>query len=195
MAEVQSTFSLKPGDAAPAFALPDPRSEREWSLQALEAGQPFLIAFVCNHCPFVVHLAEALGEFAREVAGQGVATIAISSNDVENYPQDAPEKMVQFARVSGWDFPYLFDEDQAVAKTYGAACTPDFFLFDGQGELFYAGQFDDSRPRGGAAKVTGKDLRAAVNALLAGQKVPSPVYPSSGCNIKWKKGNEPAYFG
>lgn len=153
-----------------------------------------LVFFACNHCPYVVMLAEILGVFGQELQEQGVGVVAISSNDVENYPQDGPEKMAEFARDRGWHFPYLYDETQEVAKAYGAACTPDFFLFDAQDKLYYAGQFDDSRPKNGR-KPDGADLRAAVEGMLSGKEAPQESFPSSGCNIKWKPGNEPAYFG
>lgn len=192
MAEVLSTFSLRPGDSAPSFTLPDPDG-RPHSLQDVRGGAGLLVVFACNHCPFVVHLAEALGDFAREIAADGVATVAISSNDVEKYPADAPDKMKTFATGSRWDFPYLHDATQEVAKAYGAACTPDFFLFDRELRLHYAGQFDASRPKNGSLP-TGDDLRAAVKGMLAGEVPPERPYPSSGCNIKWIPGNEPPYF-
>ena len=150
---------------------------------------------MCNHCPFVVHLAEALSACARDCAGRGVGVVAISSNDVENYPQDGPVEMVEFARENGWDFPYLYDKSQEVAKAYAAACTPDFFLLDGERRLYYAGQFDASRPKKPDVPVTGGDLRTAVDAMLAGGPPIADGVPSSGCNIKWKPGNEPPYFG
>ena len=193
MSEVKSTFRLATGDAAPAFTLPDP-SGAGHSLDDLAGANGTLVVFACNHCPFVVHLASQIGEFAKEIGGKGVATVAISSNDVENYPADSPEKMAEFAQASGWDFPYLYDESQEVAKAYSAACTPDFFLFDRGRKLYYAGQFDNSRPKNDAA-ITGADLRAAVEALLAGEAPTENPFPSSGCNIKWKAGNEPPYFG
>ncbi len=195
MAEVPSTFNLKAGAVAPDFTLAD-GTDTEFSLRELADGkQAVLIAFVCNHCPFVVHLAEEFGQLAREFEGRGIQTIAISANDVEKYPQDGPVKMVEFARESGWNFPYLFDESQEVAKAYSAACTPDFYLFDADLKLAYAGQFDDSRPGGRGGQPLGTDLRAACEAVLNDQAVAEPWYPSSGCNIKWKPGQEPDYFG
>ena len=192
MAETPSTFMLKPGDPAPAFELSDPTGSRHTLSGCLGTGG-LLVAFVCNHCPYVVHLADRLGELAKEWKKAGVATVAISSNDVANYPQDSPDLMAEFATRHGWDFPYLHDETQEVAKAYGAACTPDFFLFGGDGRLFYAGQFDASRPKNGQ-RADGRDLAAAVKALVAGRTAPAAL-PSTGCNIKWKPGNAPPYFG
>ena len=193
MSEVPSTFQLKSGQQAPDFTLPD-AAGKSVSLSELIAGKRGLVmAFVCNHCPFVVHLSKELGEFARQSADQNVGFVAISANDVVNYPADSPEKMVQFAAANDWTFPYLYDESQDVAKAYAAACTPDFYLFDGELELSYAGQFDDSRPGRGSA--TGADLHEAVQNLLAETPTPQPWYPSTGCNITWKPGSAPDYFG
>lgn len=192
MAEVQSTFTLRPGDAAPEFQLPAPDGTIH-DLHGVRGHDGLLVVFACNHCPFVVHLADALGSLAAEIEAEGVNTIAISSNDIEKYPQDAPDKMSTFAAQHGWDFPYLFDESQDVAKAYGAACTPDFFLFDRELRLYYAGQFDSTRPRGGQTP-TGDDLRAAVAGMIAGKEAPERPFPSSGCNIKWRAGSEPPYF-
>ena len=192
MAETPSTFILEPGDPAPGFQLPDP-SGAIHELSGLLGPQGLVVVFACNHCPYVVHLADRLGELAAEWQGRGVSTVAISSNDVENYPQDAPNLMAEFATRHGWDFPYLYDATQEVAKQYGAACTPDFFLFDRAGRLYYAGQFDDSRPKNGQT-ADGSSLAVAVNALLEGRAAPAAV-PSTGCNIKWKPGGEPPYFG
>ena len=164
------------------------------SLDRLLGKKGTLVMFACNHCPFVIHLAKEMADFAEEIGATGVNTVAISSNDVENYPQDSPEKMAEFAKQYGWDFPYLYDESQDVALAYGAACTPDFFLFDADLRLFYAGQFDDSRPKNGKP-AKGTDLAAAVNALLDDAGSAPPAMPSTGCNIKWKPGNEPPYFG
>lgn len=192
MAEVPSTLRLEAGSAAPSFQLPDAAGLIH-SPESLVAGKKgLLVAFVCNHCPFVVHLANAFGRLADEIAGEGMASVAISSNDVDRYPADAPERMADFAAAHGWGFPYLHDATQMVARAYAAACTPDFYLFDTSLRLSYAGQFDDSRP--GRGEASGKDLRLAVDNLLAGRATPLPWYPSSGCNIKWKPGNEPDYF-
>ena len=193
MAETPSTFMLKPGDEAPAFRLSD-SSGTMHDLDALAGPRGLLVVFACNHCPYEVHLADRLGGLAREWKDEGISTVAISSNDVENYPQDAPDLMPGFAREHGWDFPYLHDESQEVAKSYGAACTPDFFLFDGARRLFYAGQFDDSRPKNGRT-ADGSSLTAAVKALLSGEESAPAAMPSTGCNIKWKPGNAPAWFG
>ena len=192
MSEVLSTFRLHPGDAAPDFSLPD-ADGRLFSRGGVTGEHGLLVAFVCNHCPFVVHLADALGGFAREISQQGILTVAINPNDIEKYPQDGPAAMKTFAAEHGWNFPYLLDASQAVAKAYGAACTPDFFLIDAAGRLAYAGQFDDSRPRSGRDS-HGGDMREAVRRMLAGEEPPARPYPSSGCNIKWKPGNDPDWW-
>lgn len=192
MAETPSSFFLNPGDTAPDFTLPDLVSGSVAGLSRLRGERGTLVFFACNHCPYVVLLAKALGEWAQRVAVRGVATVAINSNNVELYPADAPDKMSDFARKNGWSFPYLYDEPQEVAHAYGAACTPDFFLLDGEGRLFYAGQFDDARP-GNGREVTGRDLDAALECLLEGRPAPVPFKPSLGCNIKWKPGNEPRF--
>lgn len=192
MSEVLSTFRLRPGDPAPVFTLPD-ADGREWSLPGLAGPNGLLVVFACNHCPFVIHLAKALGDFASEVRPDGVHTVAINPNDASRYPKDAPEFMPGFAAENGWDFPYLVDESQEVALAYGAACTPDFFLFDGSLRLFYAGQFDDSRPRSGQI-AHGGDLREAVRRMISGEQPMARPYPSSGCNIKWKDGKQPDWW-
>jgi peroxiredoxin len=192
MSEVRSTFRLQIGDAAPTFSLPDANG-RMVSLTDAAGPRGLLVVFACNHCPFVVHLADALGEVARHLAAEGVHTIAINSNDAANYPQDAPSLMPAFAKKHLWDFPYLVDESQSVALAYGAACTPDFFLFDGNLKLFYTGQFDHSRPRSNQI-ADGADLLAAARLMLDGKPVPERPYPSSGCNIKWKAGNQPGWW-
>jgi len=193
MAEVPSTFQLKPGEPAPEFELPDGTGKIYRSDDLLGGKKGMVLAFVCNHCPYVIHLAKELGQFAREAAEKGIQTVAINANDITAYPADSPDKMVAFAKANDWDFPYLYDEDQSVAKSYAAACTPDFYVLDCAGKLSYAGRFDDSRP-GGHDQVTGVDLRKAIESTLAGNLVREPWYPSIGCNIKWKPGNEPDYF-
>jgi peroxiredoxin len=192
MAEVPSTRALALGSTAPEFELPD-ATGRVHTLDEVRGPQGLLVMFVCNHCPFVIHLAPALAEFARELEGQGIGVVAINSNDAANYPADAPERMSEFVERHGWHFPYLVDASQEVAHAYVAACTPDFYLFDGALSLHYCGQFDASRPRN-QEPVTGADLRAAVAAMLAGEAAPLPQRPSTGCNIKWKPGNEPDHF-
>ena len=148
---------------------------------------------MCNHCPFVKHVRQGLIQFARDYQAKGLAVVAISTNDVANFPDDSPAKMAQEARAFGYPFPYLYDESQSVAKAYRAACTPDFFLFDAGRKLVYRGQFDGSRP-GNNIPVTGADLRVATDAMLAGQPITPDQKPSIGCNIKWKAGNEPEYY-
>jgi peroxiredoxin len=192
MAEVPSTRILPPGATAPEFELPDPAGVIH-TLDDVRGPNGLLVMFVCNHCPFVIHLAGALADFARECDAAGVGVAAINSNDVSQYPADAPERMTEFAASHGWGFPYLFDEDQSVAKAYHAACTPDFYLFDGSLSLVYCGQFDSSRPRNDRP-VDGADLRAALRAMLAGEPPLSPQRPSTGCNIKWRAGAAPDYF-
>ena len=158
------------------------------------AGKPALVViFMCNHCPFVKHLAADLAAFAREYQQKGAAVVGVNSNDVASHPEDSPENMVREAEEQGYTFPYLFDEDQQVAQAYHAACTPDFFVFDKDQKLVYRGQFDASRP-GNGIPITGADLRCAVDAVLAGNTPPQKQTPSIGCNIKWKAGNEPEYF-
>jgi peroxiredoxin len=152
-----------------------------------------LVVFMCNHCPFVKHVAGGIAQLAIDYIPRGVAVVGINSNDAAAHPQDSPEQMVHEAEQRGYTFPYLYDEAQGVAKAYGAACTPDFFLFDQDRRLYYRGQLDGSRP-GNNIPVTGNDLRAAIGALLAGQPPPERQIPSIGCNIKWRAGNEPAYY-
>ncbi|MFG0318427.1 MAG: thioredoxin family protein [Planctomycetota bacterium JB042] len=182
------------GSSAPDFSLPDP--DGRVVSKADFAGMPLLVMFICNHCPFVIHLKSALSSFAREQAARGVAVVAINSNDFheEKYADDAPEKMKEDAAAFDYSFPYLVDESQEVAKAYTAACTPDFFLYDADHRLRYRGQFDGSRPESGVP-VTGDDLRAAIDAVLAGEAPSEEQRPSMGCNIKWRPGNEPPYFG
>ncbi len=178
---------------APDFALLEPKTGHTVALRDF-AGQPLLVMFICNHCPYVQRLREGLAEFAKEYQARGLAVVAINSNDVEKYPEDSPEKMIEEIAKFGYSFPYIFDENQEVAKAYQAACTPDFFLYDAEHKLVYRGQFDDARPRN-EVPVSGKDLRSAADAVLSGQEIMSEQIPSMGCNIKWKEGNAPAYFG
>lgn len=181
------------GTPAPAFALPDVVSGRPVSLSDFSTAPALLVMFICNHCPYVKHVESGMVETAKDLQARGVAVVAISSNDVALYPDDSPEQMKLIARRGGYTFPYLYDESQSAAKAYRAACTPDFFLFDSNRKLVYRGQMDDSR-RGNDRPVTGRDLRAAVDAVLDGRPVTSEQVPSLGCNIKWKPGNEPDYF-
>jgi peroxiredoxin len=192
MARTPSTM-LELGTRAPDFSLPD-TDGKEVSLESLSGAPGLLVAFICNHCPYVIHLREALAALGKDAQGRGLAVVAISSNDVENYPQDSPELMVEEKASAGYTFPYLYDATQEVAKAYQAACTPDFYLFDGDQRLVYRGQFDSSRP-GNGDPITGADLRAAIDALLAGEGAAQTQVPSLGCNIKWKPGNAPAYCG
>ena len=181
------------GTEAPGFRLPDTSAGgKEVALDDFAGAPALLVAFICNHCPFVQHVAGELAALSRDLPARGVAMVAISSNDAAAYPADSPEAMAEEAARQGWAFPYLYDETQAVARAYRAACTPDFFLFDGGRRLVYRGQLDPSRP-GNGLPVTGADLRAAVDAVLAGRPVPEDQRPSLGCNIKWKPGNEPEY--
>ena len=180
------------GTKAPDFKLPDTAGKMV-TLADFKNAPALLVLFICNHCPFVKHIRSGLAQLARDYQQRGLAVVGISSNDVANYPQDSPAKMAEESKAAGYIFPYLYDETQAVAKAYRAACTPDIYLFDKDQSLAYRGQFDDSRP-GNNVPVTGKDLRAAIDALLAGKPVSSTQVPSIGCNIKWKPGNVPDYF-
>jgi peroxiredoxin len=180
------------GTKAAPFRLPDPQGK--WvSSDDFKAAPALLVVFMCNHCPYVKHIQSRFAELAKEYQGKGVGVVGINSNDVESYPDDRPEKMAEEIKQVGYTFPYLYDESQEVAKAYRAACTPDFYLFDRDRRLVYRGQFDDSRP-GNRRPVTGADLRAALDAVLAGRPVPGNQRPSLGCNIKWKAGNAPDYF-
>jgi peroxiredoxin len=183
MAATESTM-LELGTSAPDFRLTD-FDGKVSALEDFSASRGLVVAFICNHCPFVKHMRQEFARFASDYQPQGIAVVAINSNDTEAYPQDGPAGMAEEARDAGYTFPYLLDTTQAVAKAYKAACTPDLFLFDGQRKLVYRGQFDDSRP--GRGVPTGKDLRAACDALLAGAAMPRDQKPSIGCNIKWKK--------
>jgi peroxiredoxin len=180
------------GTPCPEFQLVDPDG-RVYRLADFDDARGLLVIFMCNHCPFVIHLREALSRFGREAQGLGIAVIAINSNDAVKYPADAPDKMVAEARLAGYTFPYVTDPDQSAAYAFRAACTPDFYLFDTEHLLVYRGQFDESRPDSGH-EITGADLRAAVHALLGGDDPVSDQMPSMGCNIKWKPGNEPEWF-
>ncbi|QNN25071.1 thioredoxin family protein [Planctomycetales bacterium ZRK34] len=201
MVRVESTM-LTLGTQAPDFELPNTHPAGPATVSRSDfAGKPLLVAFICNHCPFVKHIAEGFAAFAGEYQPKGLAIVAIQSNDIANYPDDNAEKMTAECKQRGYDFPYLLDESQQVAHAYRAACTPDFFLFDKAHKLVYRGQFDETRPtRHGPGQydfgqgVTGKDLRAAADAALAGDPPLETQYPSAGCNIKWKPGNEPGYF-
>ena len=192
MAETQSTM-LALGTRAPSFTLPDVVSGRDVSLETVAGAQALLVIFVCRHCPYVKHVQAELARLGRDYAARGVGIVAISSNDARAFPADAPEKLAEMARQEGFVFPMCYDESQAVAQAYTAACTPDFFLFDAGRSLVYRGQLDGSRP-GRHVPVTGADLRAALDAVLAGQPVSEVQRPSIGCNIKWKPGNRPSYF-
>jgi len=191
MAETPSTMAPL-GMTAPDFRLPDVVSGRAVSLNDYKSAPALLVMFICNHCPYVKHVREHLAQLVREYQTRGVAAVGISSNDVAKYPEDGSEGMKAEARSAGYTFPYLFDETQEVAKEYRAACTPDFFVFDKDRRLVYRGQMDDSRPNSGRP-VTGKDLRAALDAVLAGRPVSADQKPSMGCNIKWKEKNAPQY--
>lgn len=185
MARTESTM-LALGTAAPDFSLPDVISGRTISLAQFEGAPGLLVMFLCAHCPFVQHVEAQLGRLGRDYAGRGLGMVAISSNDAEAYPQDAPDGLRRQAERNGFPFPYLFDATQQVARAYSAACTPDFFLFDARRKLVYRGQLDGSRP-GNHIPVDGSDLRAAMDAVLAGRPVNPEQRPSVGCNIKWKQ--------
>ena len=180
------------GTQAPDFRLSDP-SRKEFSLADFKHAPALLVIFMCNHCPYVKHVRDGLAKLARDYSARRVTVVGINSNDVANYPADSPLKMAEEAASAGYSFPYLYDETQAVAKAYKAACTPDLYLFDKDQRLVYRGQFDPSRP-GNGIPATGKDLREALDAVLAGKPVAPNQKPSIGCNIKWKPGNEPEYF-
>lgn len=182
------------GERAPGFTLLDPLAQKQVALDDVSGTKGYLIVFMCNHCPFVKHLMPHLPQLMEQYQQQGIAMFAINSNDVTHYPDDAPEHMAALAKEQKFSFPYLYDEDQSVAKAYQAMCTPDFFLYDANRALFYRGQYDDSRPSNGKP-VTGQDLKAAMDALLAGKSLPKEAQkPSIGCNIKWIPGAEPAYY-
>jgi len=192
MVKTASTM-LPLGTPAPDFSLPDAEGNTV-ALGDLADAPALLVIFMCNHCPYVKHVAAGLADLVREYQRRGVAVVGINSNDVESFPDDAPAKMAREVEYRGYTFPYLYDETQEVAKAYRAACTPDFYVFDRDRKLVYRGQMDSSRPQSGVP-VTGADLRAALDAALAGRPIPEEQRPSLGCNIKWKPGNEPDYFG
>jgi len=192
MVETASTMRLPLGAKAPSFELPDPAG-RVFTLAGFDVSPALLVAFICQHCPYVKHVRAGFTALAADYQKRGVAVVAIASNDAQAYPQDGPEGMAREALTARYTFPYLFDETQEVAKAYGAACTPDFFVFDRERRLFYRGQMDGSRP-GNGVPVTGADLRKALDAVLAGGPAPEVQRPSLGCNIKWRPGNEPEYF-
>lgn len=192
MALVESNM-LPLGTIAPDFALPNVLDKSLGTLSSLKGEKGTLVVFTCNHCPYVVHLLDAFVALAKKNKDKGVETIAISSNDVENYPADHPDLMQKLALEKQFTFPYLYDETQTVAKAYDAACTPDFYLLNAQNELVYRGRFDASRP-GKEIPITGEDLQNAIDAMLKKDPIPENQYPSMGCNIKWKSGNEPAGF-
>jgi len=178
---------------APTFDLPEPKTGNQVALDSFK-GKPIAVVFICNHCPYVKHIAEKLSEVAARFEANGGAFVAINSNDVINYPDDGPEQMIAMVNEYNFDFPYLFDETQEVAHAYQAACTPDFYLFDSEHKLYYRGQFDSARPHNDEP-VTGADLEGAMINLISGKVAPKEQIPSLGCNIKWIEGNEPEYFG
>ena len=192
MALTPSTM-LALGTPAPAFTLPDVVSGKTVSLDTCAGKTALLVMFICRHCPYVVHVRQELARLGKDYAARGVGIVAISANDAVGYPDDAPDQLKAMSQELGFTFPFCYDESQATAQAYTAACTPDFFLFDAGRKLVYRGQLDDSRP-GNGKPLTGRDLRAAIDAVLAGRPVNPNQQPSVGCNIKWKQGNEPAYF-
>jgi len=193
MARTASTM-LPLGTKAPDFQLPDVVSGKTISLETFAGRQALLVMFICRHCPFVKHMQAELARIGKDYGNSGIGIVAISTNDAAKYPDDAPDKLKEMAQQLGFTFPFCYDESQETAKAYTAACTPDFFLFDTNQKLVYRGQLDDSRP-GNEQPITGKDLRAALEAVLTSQTVNPDQKPSIGCNIKWKPGNEPAYYG
>jgi peroxiredoxin len=183
---------LELGAPLPSFSLPD-FNGRIVSDAEFKGAPALLVAFICKHCPFVRHIRQEFSKFTKDYEAKGLKVVAIASNDTTEFPEDGPEGMKEEAAEANYTFPYLFDEKQEVARAFMAACTPDFFLFDGNRRLVYRGQFDGSRPNSGVP-VTGADLRAAADAVLAGRPVPEPQRPSLGCNIKWSPGNAPEYY-
>jgi peroxiredoxin len=191
MALKESTM-LPLGTPMPDFALPDVRTQKVISPETFREKHALLVMFICRHCPYVVHVQNELKKLGEDYQENDLGILGISCNDVTGYPADAPPRLKEMAEQLGWQFPYCYDETQAVGKAFTAACTPDFFVFDRQRHLVYRGQLDESRP-GNGKPVTGQDLRAALDAVLAGQPVNNRQLPSAGCNIKWKPGNEPDY--
>jgi peroxiredoxin len=189
-----ASMMLELNTQAPDFQLPDVVSGKTISLATFAGSKALLVMFICEHCPFVKHVEQELAKIGKDYQGKSLGIVAISSNSLETHPQDAPEHLKAMAERLGFTFPYCFDETQAVAKVYTAACTPDFFLFDAAMKLVYRGQLDDSRP-GNDKPVDGKDLRAAIDLAIAGQSISPEQRPSIGCNIKWTPGNEPDYYG
>lgn len=192
MALTPSTM-LPLGTPAPDFSLPDVVSGQNVSLSDFDDKKAFLIMFICRHCPYVQHVKKELAKIGSDYSQKDLAIVAVSSNDISVYPEDAPKSLAEMAKEEGFNFSYLFDETQEVAKAYTAACTPDLFLFDKDRKLVYRGQLDDSRP-GNNIPVTGKDLRSAIDAVLNDKPIDPNQKPSMGCSIKWKKGSEPSYF-
>lgn len=192
MALTPSTM-LPLGTPAPDFSLPDVVSGQTVSLSDFDNKKALLVMFICRHCPYVQHVKKEITKISSDYSQKGLEIVAVSSNDINVYPEDGPESLKEMAEEEGFNFPYLFDESQEVAKAYTAACTPDIFLFGKERELVYRGQLDDSRP-GNNVPLTGKDLRAAINAVLVDKTVDPNQKPSTGCSIKWKPGNEPVYF-
>ncbi len=193
MAATASTM-LPLGTKAPEFSLPEVVSGKTVSLNDFAAKQALLVMFICRHCPYVQHVKEELARIGRDYVPRGVAIVSISANDAVRYPDDSPQQLRAMAEELHFNFPLCYDESQEITKAYTAACTPDFFLFDANWKLVYRGQLDDSRP-GNGKPVTGRDLRAALEAVLAGSAPHADQRPSLGCNIKWKPGNEPDYYG
>ena len=193
MAETPSTM-LPLGTTAPNFNLVDVASGQTITLQTFKDKKALLVMFICVHCPYVKHIREEIARIGRDYRDKSLGIVAVSSNDIKAHPEDSPDSMKQMAKELGFTFPFCYDQTQDIAKAYHAACTPDFFLFDRERKLVYRGQLDDSRPQSNIP-VTGRDLRAAIDAVLSGQSVNPNQKPSLGCNIKWKAGNEPDYFG
>ncbi len=191
MALKESTM-LALGTTMPDFSLPDVRTQSDISPETFQGKRALLVMFICRHCPYVIHVQDELTKLERDYQDKNLGILGVSSNDVGGYPQDAPSRLKEMAEQLGWQFPYCYDETQAVAKALTAACTPDFFVFDQDRRLVYRGQLDDSRP-GNGKPVTGLDLRIALDAVLAGKPVANAQRPSAGCNIKWKPGNAPEY--